>query len=27
VRATPQFNHYVAPLQALFQRVGVFKEQ
>jgi NitT/TauT family transport system ATP-binding protein len=27
VRATPEFNHYVAPLQALFKRVGVFKEQ
>jgi NitT/TauT family transport system ATP-binding protein len=26
VRATPDFNHYVAPLQALFKRIGVFKE-
>jgi NitT/TauT family transport system ATP-binding protein len=27
VRATPEFNRYVAPLQALFKSVGVFKER
>jgi len=26
VRATPDFNRYVALLQALFKRVGVYKE-
>jgi NitT/TauT family transport system ATP-binding protein len=27
LRATAEFNRYIGPLQALFQRVGVYKEQ